>query len=503
MRTPAFLFAAAACIAATPFALVAQERESAPVAPSLPANAAQASLLDSVEAILSAAPAGTRYGLMVTTLDGRELLAIAPDQRFMPASNTKIFTTVAAYHRLSQLQDAARGTGVRLEPAKGKRVDVVLEGGGDPDLSSASDCTHQCLATLADAVAVTTRVVHDIVGDASFYPDERWTPGMSWNNMPFTWGTAIGALVVDDNEAPITIAPGEVGARPKITGNGFFTIRNDAITVEGVANTIDLWRNPGSSELRVSGTIGSENETRDYDLGIDDPALYAAFQLKRLLEERGVKVTGAVRSSYRPLSPLDDPVKRGEAPVATEAEEPMLMKLPASPIADDVRVINKVSQNLHASLMLRRLGKLAGSGSIADGRAQVSETVRAAGVGEGGWFLADGSGMSSYNRVTPRTTATLLQWVAGQPWGEAWRATLPVGGIDGTLARRYGDTGLNGRIFAKTGSINASRALSGYMEAASGQMLVFSAFANDIPPDVEGEAIAAMDAALQVIAAAN
>ncbi|MBC7159644.1 MAG: D-alanyl-D-alanine carboxypeptidase, partial [Porphyrobacter sp.] len=83
------------------------------------------------------------------------------------------------------------------------------------------------------------------------------------------------------------------------------------------------------------------------------------------------------------------------------------------------------------------------------------------------------------------------------------RATLPVGGVDGTLARRFGGTALEGRVFAKTGSLNASRALSGYLTAASGETLVFSAFANDIPPGGDGAAMAALDAALVAIAAAN
>lgn len=472
-------------------------------APSLPATAAKKDLLDRVTAILAQAPAGTRYGLMVTTAEGEELLAIAPDQRFMPASNTKIFTTVAGYHRLAALQAAARGTGVRLENGAGPESDVVIEGRGDADLSSAADCTRQCLSELADAVASSTRRVHDVVGDARFYPDERWSPGMSWNNMPFTWGTGIAALVVDDNEAPLSVKPGAVGQAPLLTGDGFFTLRNEAVTVDGAENALDLWRDPGSFEVRVSGTIGAENAGRMYKLGIDDPALYAAFQLKRMLEARGVAVTGEARSRYRPLAPTVDPKRRADEPLVRSPEQPMVMQLPASPLAEDVRVINKRSQNLHAELLLRRLGRLEGSGSLADGAQALTATMRAAGVPDSSYLLADGSGMSSYNRVTPRETARLLHWVSRQPWSEAWRATLPVGGVDGTLSQRFKDTTLNGRIFAKTGSINASRALSGYLQAASGEVLIFSAFANDIPPENEGEAIAAMDAALLAVAAAN
>ena len=51
-----------------------------------------------------------------------------------------------------------------------------------------------------------------IVGDDSWFPDERWSPGMSWNNIPTRYGTGISALTVDDNEITASVAPGAVGA---------------------------------------------------------------------------------------------------------------------------------------------------------------------------------------------------------------------------------------------------------------------------------------------------
>ncbi|WP_375289504.1 D-alanyl-D-alanine carboxypeptidase/D-alanyl-D-alanine-endopeptidase [Qipengyuania sp.] len=497
------LIAAVAWLATVPsFAqspVVRLPAPSAPTAPSLPAEAGDPLLLEQVQAILSSAPAGTRYGMMVETIDGRPLLAIAPDQRFMPASNTKIFTTVATYARLPELQERARGTGVRLE----KNGDVVIEGRGDPNLSSAPDCVADCLATLADAIAARTRHVRDVIGDDRFYPDDRWSPGMSWNNIPFTWGTGISALSVDDNEFTLTVEPAEVGKPPRLSGNGYFSLRNDALTIAGDKSDLGLWRMPGSRELRVFGTVGVNTEADKITLGIDDPAHYAAFRLKQMLAERGVKVTGEVEARHRPLSPLDDPETRGDAPAPATAELPFLAQLPPPALAKDVHRTNKVSQNLHAELLMRRLGRLSGGGSIADGEAVLTAVLTDAGVPEGAHYFADGSGMSTYNRVTPRATVTLLRWVAGQPWGAEWRESLPIGGKDGTLGRRFKGTALEGTITAKTGSINASRALSGYMPGASGQMLVLSVFANDIPPGGEAAAVAAMDTALLAIAAAN
>ncbi|HEX8578279.1 MAG TPA: D-alanyl-D-alanine carboxypeptidase, partial [Allosphingosinicella sp.] len=140
--------------------------------------AAQPALQQRVEAQLGAAGAGTRFGLVVAAEDGREIVAIGPDGRFMPASNTKIFTTAAALHMLTAVEfpDAEGGASVRLE-GKGT-PDVVLEGHGDARLSSAPHCVTDCLAMLADDVAARTKLVRNIVGDDSLYPDQRWSPGM-------------------------------------------------------------------------------------------------------------------------------------------------------------------------------------------------------------------------------------------------------------------------------------------------------------------------------------
>ena len=491
---------AALLLLVPPFAAQAQP---VPPAASLPASAREAALLERVEALLAKAPAGTRFGLLVEAAAGRTVLAIAPDQRFIPASNTKIVTTVAAYANLAALQAAARGTGVRIEPAGGAAVDVVLEGRGDAGLSSAPDCARNCLATLAQAVASSVQAVRNVVGDDSWYPDERWSPGMSWNNIPTRSGTGISALSIDDNETALQVAPAAVGHPPAVTGNGYYSVRNRALTVPGAGSELAVARMPGAGEVELSGTIGSDAAPATLRLGIDDPARYAAWRLRALLEARGVRVGGTVESRHRPLSPADDPARRGGTPAMHPPEEAMLAQLAPQDIAADIVTINKVSQNVHAELLLRRIARLSGSGSLADGQAAVAAMLAQAGVPEGAVTLSDGSGMSSYNRITPRAAVALLRWIATRPWGEAWRATLPVGGVDGTLARRFGGTALEGRVFAKTGSLNASRALSGYLTVASGETLVFSAFANDIPPGGDGAAMAALDAALLAIAAAN
>lgn len=426
-------------------------------------------------------PEGTRFGLYVATLDGREIVAIRPDERFVPASNTKVFTTIAAFETLSvNAPDTAGGAAVRIEGR-----DVVLVGHGDARLSSAADCVVDCLATLADAVAAKTKVVRDLIGDDSAFPDERWSQGMSWNNIASRSGTAASALTLDDNESVVTVAPGSV------VGDGYFTIEDRVST--GAKTALAIERAPNARTLRVSGTIAAGSAPVRLRGSVDDPAHRAAWRFAAMLRARGVRVTGAIGTRHRPVSAGD----AAGAFVARVAEPAALARVVPGALAEDIAVTNKASQNLHAEQLLRRLGR----GSVASGLAVVGDVVARAGVPRAAWDLSDGSGMSTYNRVSPRAMVTLLRWASGRPWGAAFRATLPVAGVDGTLRSRFRGTALERRLVAKTGTLNAANALAGYFTATSGKTYVFAAYAGDMPGDAS--ATAAIDAALVKVAAAN
>jgi D-alanyl-D-alanine carboxypeptidase/D-alanyl-D-alanine-endopeptidase (penicillin-binding protein 4) len=451
-----------------------------------------------VEARLAEAGAGVRFGLVVAAEDGKEIVAIEPEGRFIPASNTKMFTTAAAFHVLSGLEapDSAGGAAVRLEGP-----DVVLEGRGDARLSAASDCASNCLSALADAVAARTRRVRHVIGDDSLFPDQRWSPGMSWNNLHTRSGTATSALTVDDNELVVRVLATAPGKPPKLEYLPYYTIDNRAVTVAVGPASLALDRLPGSRHVRLTGNIPSGGEGELLRLAIDDPAHYAAWRLRAMLEARGVRISGDVLAQHRPAQRYDDPALRpGAPPPRAPRPEPLAALIPP-PLSQDIALTNKVSQNLHAELLLRRVGLEEGTGSIQDGVAAVRAMLTDAGVPRAQYDFSDGSGMSTYNRLSPRGVVIFLRWASAQPWGVAWRAGLPVGGVDGTLARRFQRGPLDGKLFAKTGSLNATSALSGYLIAKSGRTLTFSAFANDIP---EGAAASkAVDAALELIAWEN
>jgi D-alanyl-D-alanine carboxypeptidase/D-alanyl-D-alanine-endopeptidase (penicillin-binding protein 4) len=132
----------------------------------------------------------------------------------------------------------------------------------------------------------------------------------------------------------------------------------------------------------------------------------------------------------------------------------------------------------------------------------VRQFLLSAGVAPDDFFFFDGSGMSANDLIAPRAYTTLLTYAARQPWGEAWKATFPIAGIDGTLAGRFKDSPLRGKLFGKTGTLMEVTTLSGYLTAASGKTLAFSILVNGRLPDSKAET-QAIDRLCEVIAAAE
>ena len=168
-------------------------------------------------------------------------------------------------------------------------------------------------------------------------------------------------------------------------------------------------------------------------------------------------------------------------------------------LLDDVRVTNKVSENLHAELALRLAGKLRGyGGSFEGGIAAVKQFLLQAGLKEDEFTFLDGSGLSRRDLITPAATVQLLIYAARQPWGPVFEESLPVSGVDGSLSERFQKTPAVGLVHAKTGSLSHVNALSGYGQTQSGKRFVFSIFCNNhnLPGS---KALAAIDAVMRLL----
>ena len=447
---------------------------------------------------ITVAPAeGVRLGVLVTTLGGETVFSDRAHERFIPASNTKLFTAAAVMHFIQGVDqpDPARATSLLLVPGEGEALpSLVLKGAGDATVRDGADCEANCLAELADAVVSRgiTRVA-DVYGDDTVFPYEPWGLGWSWNNLPFYFGAPISALTVNGNAVALNVGPGSAEGEPVqavwAAGDDLLSLRNEAVTgPPGSEPLLSVLRWPGSDEVQLTGSVPADAAARNYFLSVPDPAQSAAERLARLLAARGVTIEGGVKVRSR----------TDQAPASAEE----IARLAAPPLMQSIVNVLEDSDNLSAELLVRELARATGGEGSEDGLDAVEAMLGQAGIGPGGVELFDGSGLSPYNRITPRSTVQFLTWAAAQPWGEAFRAALPVGGQTGSLSRRFAGTPLEGRIFAKTGTVQGVNALSGFMLAASGETLVFSVIANDRPVDGDS-AVPMIDALLKQIAAAN
>ena len=440
---------------------------------------------------------GLRWGLHVTDLDGNTLLSHRADERFSPASNMKLVTTLAAFHAQDALTERAAdwAPSAWLEPTQDADTAyprLILRSGGDTGLTDTETCQTLCLSFLADAIADKGMTdLHQIVGDDSAFPFEPWKPGWSQEDLQYGFGTAVSALTLNDNVVQLLIEPGAaIGDAPQLSWQSPvepFQIDNSAITTApGTDPTLSLYRSPAGSLVEISGTLPADAPPRTYTLGIGDPALLTAQHLHHLLELKGIRIHAPPTSRHRQDVP--------HPPISWQ-----IAALPPAPLMDSLTSINKDSNNLHAELTLHRLGWLGGTGARKDGLERLDALMRAANIPLTAYDFTDGSGLSIYNRITPRALTQLLGFAQTQDWSDTFKATLPIAGVDGSLRTRFKNTSLEGRLFAKTGTLNGVNALSGYMIAASGETLIFSFIANDRPSQT-GSAKPQMDAALEAIA---
>jgi D-alanyl-D-alanine carboxypeptidase/D-alanyl-D-alanine-endopeptidase (penicillin-binding protein 4) len=437
--------------------------------------------------LLGTAPTNKgEWGLLIADAEsGETLYEQNADKYFVPASNMKLFTTALALAKLGpeyrfHTTLEARGT-ISSEGVLGG--DLALVGRGDPNLSNRKfpyelkeefdGPPEKVLGELADAAVAkgVKEISGDVLGDDSYFPRERYPNGWEIDDMVWEYGAAISAIVVDDNTVALTLTPGEQpgnAVQATVTpGTPDFTVENEVTTsAADVKPDLTLVREPGANIVVVKGSLPAKSAPRKLVLAIEEPAQHAAATLKRLLEERGVKVAGVARARH-------DHAELGGDPA-------VLAEHVSVPLGDAVKLINKISQNLHTEMLLRTVARQNAAWATPDELMKVpADFYTAAGIAPGDVIQADASGLSRHDLVTPRAIVTLLGFAQKQSWFGSYSASLPVAGVDGTLEDRMKNTLAAGQIHAKTGSVEHVRTLSGFAETPGGRRVIFSFLSNN------------------------
>ncbi len=437
-----------------------------------------------VEALIRSTPAAQRAFWGVKVVDperGKTLVSINANRFFRPASNTKLFSTAFALARLGPDYTMKTVVTASAGPDEAGRIhgDVVLAGAGDPALSGrAIPYVHKgaegdplsAINDLADQVLArgVRSIDGDIAGDDTAFEWEPYPEGWTLDDSLWLYGAPVSALAVNDNAVKLTLKPGEADLPPVVTvwpPLEYFAIDNRVRWGAGLERKIAVERN--GRWVRLSGTMPAGSI--DLELAVDDPAVFAASALREALLKRGIAVRGGAAARHRYTG--EPVVKRGGVELARRTS-PRLLEL--------LRVINKVSQNLHAEmLMLEAARARKGSGSRAAALEERKAFLVEVGVDAGEYNLGDGSGLARQNLVTPDAVMKLLLYMYASPHRDAWLSLMPVGGEDGTLSDRFGGSPVARRVHAKTGTLSGASALSGYAERTRGGPLAFSILVNN------------------------
>ena len=445
---------------------------------------------------------------VVSVATGKTLYSSNADKLFTPASNTKLFTTAAAlalvgpdYRFHTTVESAAT-----LDKYGRLSGDLVLVGRGDPNLSGRTLPYNRkterkppylkALEALADQVVQkgVKYIDGDVVADDSYYAFERYGEGWAQDDLTWEYGAPVSALTLNDNVLFLTVMPGDrAGEKAFVTLEPFpdyYRVDNRILTTPAGSGPrrFALNRQPGSDQLTLWGSIPADDTGATESVAIEDPAGFASRLFRRMLENRGVAIYGRARARHSDLAAFPTFTVTAVAsagggasvPVPSGPRTMVLAGYDSQPLAEDLRVINKVSQNLHAELALRMLGREKGSGGTIEGGLDVVRTFLATvGLKPQEYALFDGSGLSRQNLVTPHAVVELLRYAAAQPWFARYRDTLPTAGVDGSLAERFKGTPAAGNVTAKTGSLGHVNVLSGYAKTASGELVAFSVMSNN------------------------
>lgn len=434
------------------------------------------------------------WSVLVQSLDtGETLYALNPDTMVVPASNMKIVSTALAASRLgwdyryeTRLETAGRVGGGVL------RGDLIVAGGGDPTINAhftAPDAVFDAWAAALRAEGI-TRVAGRIIGDDDRFEVDRLGDGWAWDDTAYGYSAPTGALQINENVVEMTVAPGAAEGAPASVA--IAAPWSDLVVVNrlttGPTGSRPAWsytRFPASRELVITGVVPAGAEPFTRQVAVDNPTLVFARALKHGLGARGILVEGEavdiddIDAARSPDSARSTRVAGSANPLAAGTGRRVIARHQSPPLAELSKRLMKVSQNLYAETVFHTLSASPGPASVEASREAAEEGLARWGLTPRELRMADGSGLSRQNLVSARAIVAILRAMARDArLADAFEASMPVGGRDGTLASRFKGTRAEDNLKAKTGSLRNVRALSGYLRTASGERIVFSAIAN-------------------------
>jgi len=406
--------------------------------------------------------------MVVSLTRGDTLYAENAGEEMQPASTMKLFTSAIALERFGPnyqfstdvLRDGPVGPDGTLNG------NIYIRGDGDPALSGKflPGGPSAPMNRLADLVAQQgiKHVTGSVLGDASGFDDQKIPEGWRTRYLQSSYAARVSALSLNENLIAVSVSPSAPGQPATVVlepSTSAIPLVANVRTVAGGGARLGF-RKFGDGTIQANGSIGTRAGTRKYVYVVEDPASFATGAFRNALIARGIRVDGGIQLGKAP-------------PNAAK-----IASLRSPPLASMVAAMNRESINHYAELLFRdaaRGPKRDIVGSVQTASSLLDEFFATkVGADTTRLVFADGSGLSTLDRVTPRAQVQLLGYAHRASWGPWLHSSLPVAGDSELLKRRMRNTPAEGNLHAKTGTTNDVIALAGYVTAVNGEVLAFS-----------------------------
>ncbi|AKM46080.1 serine-type D-Ala-D-Ala carboxypeptidase [Edwardsiella anguillarum] len=422
-------------------------------------------------------PEGTNLALMVQKVGSTTpTIDYHGQQMALPASTQKVITALAALLQLGPDFRFNTTFETRGQISAGTlNGDLIVRFDGDPTLRR-QNIRNMVAALKKQGV---TRISGDILIDTSVFASHDKAPGWPWNDLTQCFSAPPAAAIVDRNCFSISLysAP-KAGDRAFIRVASYYPVHmfSEVKTLargSAEAPYCELDVVPGElNRYTLTGCLTQRADPLPLAFAVQDGAAYAGAIVKDELQQANIDIAGHLRRETQ-VSP----------------QGTVLAQTQSAPLHDLLRVMLKKSDNMIADTVFRTIGHSYFNvpGTWRAGSDAVRQILRKkAGVNLGNSVVVDGSGLSRHNLIAPATMMAVLQYIAQNDSQLNFISMLPLAGYDGTLQYRGGlhEAGVDGKVSAKTGSLQGVYNLAGFITTASGQRMAFVQYLSGyaVPP---------------------
>ena len=405
----------------------------------------------------------SEVGIAVFDLtEGKSLYRHQDEKLYRPASTEKVITSVTALAQLGTnytLDTRLQYTGsIENDTLKGS---LYLIGGLDPEFMEAD------LDSLVDAIAQSgiRHITDTLAADVSMMDSIYWGPGWSWDDVPNSFQPYLSPLMLNRGCVDVTVSPTAKDSLPDIVcspASDYYQVSNLGVSHTPFAGKLKITRNwlHGGNLIQVSGNV---SRTTTETLSMYDSKAFFFHTFANRLKERGITVSATAYA---------------DCPIPNDSLTVTPLYVHQRPIRQVLKQALKESDNLCAEALFHHLAKqyaFHNRVSFEDGTDAINDFMKKnLGFNPENYRIADGSGISLYNYVSPRLLLEYLKYAYYHPdIFHPFYESLPIAGIDGTLQYRMKKTAAYRKVHAKTGSVTGVSSLAGYAKAANGHQLAF------------------------------